>query len=240
MKPPEKPEKPRFKDRPLELRPRERLIQGSPQDLSNSELLAILLQTGTVLHNVTDLAAIVLTHTGGLEGLLHQNMRSLCEIKGIGPSKACMLLAAIELGRRLALVQSQQESKRITTSASAAWFIRTQIRNSEQESFHALYLDAKHSLIAAKELFVGTANSANVHPRDIFREAVRLNAVALIIGHNHPSGDLTPSTSDLKLTKRLRQAAELLGISLLDHIIVADPRSEAYLSFKENGYLSPL
>ena len=190
MKPPEKPERPRFKDRPLELRPRERLIQGSPQDLSNSELLAILLQTGTVLHDVTDLAAIVLTHTGGLEGLLHQNMRSLCEIKGIGPSKACMLLAAIELGRRLALVQSQQESKRITTSASAAWFIRTQIRNSEQESFHALYLD-------------------------------------------------TPRTSDLTLTKRLRQAAELLGISLLDHIIVADPRSEAYLSFKENGYLSP-
>lgn len=240
MKPPEKPEKPRFKDRPLELRPRERLIQGSPQDLSNSELLAILLQTGTVLHDVTDLAAIVLTHTGGLEGLLHQSMRSLCEVKGIGPSKACMLLAAIELGRRLALVQSQQEKRRITTSASAAWFIRTQIRNSEQESFHALYLDAKHSLIAAKELFVGTANSANVHPRDIFREAVRLNAVALIIGHNHPSGDLTPSTSDLKLTKRLCQAAELLGITLLDHIIVADPRSEAYLSFKENGYLSPL
>lgn len=227
----------KLKDRPPEMRPRERLVSGTAQSLSTSELLAILLQTGTQEHGVTELADIVLIESGGLEGLLRQTMNSLCTIKGIGPGKACLLLAAIELGRRIALLNVQRESRRVSDTEGAAWFLRANLRNDEQEAFHVLYLDGKHNLIEAKELFVGTANSANVHPRDIFREAVRLNAVALIIGHNHPSGDLSPSRDDLLLTKRVREGADLLGLSLLDHIIVGGRSSEAYLSFKEAGYL---
>ena len=227
----------RLKDRPPEMRPRERLMEGSPQNLSTSELLAILLGTGTSEHGVTELADIVLIESGGLEGLLRQSMASFCAIKGIGPSKACTLLAAIELGRRLALANVQRASRRVSDTESAAWLLRANLRTEEQESFHVLYLDARHQLIETKELFVGTVNGANVHPRDIFREAVRLNAVALIIGHNHPSGDLTPSGEDLLMTKRVREGAALLGLSFLDHIIIAGLNDEAYFSFKDAGFL---
>lgn len=229
---------PKLKDRPPEMRPRERLMEGSPESLSTSELIAILLQTGTAEHGVTELADIVLTTSGGLEGLLRQNKTSLCAIHGIGPGKACILLAAIELGRRLALARVRRAETRVQGAESAAWLLRAQLTNEEQESFHALYLDARHQLLAAKELFRGTANSASIHPRDIFREAVRLNAVALVIGHNHPSGDLTPSRDDLLLTKRLREAADLLGLTLLDHLIIAGAHSEEYFSFQEAGLLA--
>lgn len=227
----------KIKERPPEMRPRERLMEDSAQSLNNAELLAILLQTGTVDRGVLELADDILIASGGLEGLLRQNLASLCDFKGVGPGKACMLLAAIELGRRLSLLASRQNERRVRDAESAAWFLRGDIRSDEQESFHVLYLDAKNNVIEVKELFVGTVNGANVHPRDIFREAVRLNAVSLIIGHNHPSGDLTPSRDDLLLTKRVREAAALMGINFLDHIILAGSQDTQYLSFQDAGYL---
>ncbi len=229
--------RPKFRERPPEMRPRERLIADSAKSLNNAELLAILLQTGNGERDVLTLAEDILITSGGLEGLLRQNLHSLCEIKGIGPGKACMLLAAIELGCRFSHLQAGQAQRQVRDSESAAWYLRGNIHNSEQESFHVLYLDAKNNILEVRELFVGTVNGASVHPRDIFREAVRLNAVSLIIGHNHPSGDLTPSRDDLLLTRRVREASALMGINFLDHIIVAGAQDSRYLSFQDAGYL---
>ena len=226
-----------MKDRPPEMQPRERLMNDSAQSLSTAELLAILLRTGTTQDDVLQLAGKVLTEAGGLEGMLQQNMASLCKIKGIGEAKACTLLAAIELGRRLMLANRAKREVCIDSSIKAAEVIRSRMRYDEQEAFHVLYLDVKNRLIDEKELFVGTVNGANVHQRDIFREAVRLNAVRLIVGHNHPSGDLSPSKEDILLTRRIEQAASIIGIEFLDHVIVGTILDNEYFSFKEHGYL---
>lgn len=226
----------KMKDRPADLQPRERLMKESAQALSPTELLAILLRTGTRERDVLALAQAVLTESDGLEGLLYQNMHSLSKINGIGASKACILLAAIELGRRLATVGANAIEV-IDGAQTAARVFCGRLRTNEQESFLVCYLDAKNRIIETRELFVGTVNGANVHPRDIFREAVRLNAVSLIICHNHPSGDVRPSQEDMLVTKRIAEAAEVIGVSLLDHIILGTKGSGEYLSFKDKGYL---
>lgn len=226
----------KMKDRPPDLQPREKLIDKGAQSLSEAELLAILLRTGTTKYGVLEMAQALLDQVGGLEGLLCQNMEKLCDINGIGQTKACTLMATIEIGRRLVRVGNRREMG-ICDSFSAAAVLRENFRSDEQESFHALYLDARNRLIEVKELFLGTVNSANTHPRDIFREAVRANAVSLIIGHNHPSGDLTPSRDDLAFTKRVREGATLLGLNLLDHIIIGNLEGNSYLSLKDAGYL---
>ncbi|MEE0511147.1 MAG: DNA repair protein RadC [Peptococcaceae bacterium] len=226
----------KIKDRPPELQPREKLILKGAQQLTETELLAILLRTGTAKCDVLELAQMVLEEAGGLEGLLCQDMKALCAIKGIGQTKACTLMATIEIGRRLVRLGSSKEMG-ICDSFGAAAALRENFHSDEQESFHVLYLDARNKIIDVKELFRGTVNGTNVHPRDIFREAVRLNAVGLIVGHNHPSGDLTPSREDLLLTKRVREGAALLGLSFLDHIILGGMYSESYFSFKDAGYL---
>ena len=227
-----------MKDRPPELQPRERLMNDSAQSLSTAELLAILLRTGTAQEDVLQLAGKVLMEAGGLEGMFHQSMSSLCAIKGIGEAKACTLLAAIELGRRMMLANRANRDECIDSTEKAAQAIRFSMRYDEQEAFHVLYLDVKNRLIQAKELFVGTVNGANVHQRDIFREAVRLNAVRLIVGHNHPSGDLSPSKEDILLTKRIEKSSEIIGIEFLDHVIVGTIQDNQYFSFREHGYLS--
>lgn len=226
----------KIKDRPPELQPREKLMTQGVQSLSETELLAILLRTGTAKRDVLELAQTVLETAGGLEGLLCQDMHTLCDINGIGQTKACTLMATIEIGRRLVRIGSKKEMG-ICDSFGAAAALRENFRSDEQEAFHVLYLDARNRVIEVKELFIGTVNGANVHPRDIFREAVRHNAVGLIIGHNHPSGDLIPSREDLLLTKRVREGARLLGLSFLDHIILGSLQEEHYFSFKDAGYL---
>lgn len=226
----------KFKDRPPEMQPREKLMEQGAQALSEAELFAILLRTGTPDRDVLALAQALLDVSGGLEGLLCQDFDTLCALKGIGRTKACTLMATIEIGRRLVRVKHSRETG-ICDSFSAAMVLRGNFRNNEQETFHVLYMDARNTVIAIKELFVGTVNGANVHLRDIFREAVRLNAVSFIIGHNHPSGDLTPSRDDLLVTRRVREAATLLGIGFFDHLIFGDLEEENYLSFKDAGYL---
>lgn len=227
----------KIKDRPPELQPRERLMRESAQALSSEELLAILLRTGTQKQDVLELAREVLLRAGGLEGMLTQNMQSLCDINGIGPTKACTLLAAIEIGHRLARASRAKDKQPVQCAGDAADFLRTVIRSHEQESFAVLYLNAKNVVIDARTLFIGTVNGANVYPRDIFREAVRRNAVSIIVGHNHPSGDVTPSREDFLLTERLQDAADIIGINFLDHIILGTNGDMKYLSFKDNGYM---
>lgn len=227
----------KIKDRPPELQPRERLMSESAKALSSEELLAILLRTGTQKQDVLELSREVLLRAGGLEGMLTQNMQSLCEINGIGPTKACTLLAAIEIGHRLARASRAKDKEPIRASEDAADLLRMVIRSHEQEAFAVLYLNAKNVVIDARTLFIGTVNGANVHPRDIFREAVRRNAVSIIVGHNHPSGDVTPSREDFSLTKRLQEAAKIIGVNFLDHIILATNGDMKYLSFKDNSYI---
>lgn len=227
----------KIKDRPPELQPRERLMSESAKVLSSEELLAILLRTGTQKQDVLELSREVLLRAGGLEGMLTQNMQSLGEINGIGPTKACTLLAAIEIGHRLARASRAKDKESIRASEDAADLLRMVIRSHEQEAFAVLYLNAKNVVIDARTLFIGTVNGANVHPRDIFREAVRRNAVSIIVGHNHPSGDVTPSREDFSLTKRLQEAAKIIGVNFLDHIILATNGDMKYLSFKDNGYI---
>lgn len=225
----------KIKDAP-ELQPREKLTRQGARRLSDTELLAILLRTGTTERDVLALAQAVLDDAGGLAGLLGQDMDTLCAVKGIGQTKACTLMATIEIARRLVRTRVGSEQS-ICDSFSAQAVLRENFRTGEQEAFHALYLDARHRPIAVKEIFLGTVDSVHVHPRDIFREAVRVGAVSLIIGHNHPSGDLTPSSDDFLLTKRVREGAELLGLNFLDHIILGHLTSDTYLSFKDAGYL---
>lgn len=227
----------KIKDRPPELQPRERLMRESAQVLSSEELVAILLRTGTQKQDVLELSREVLLRSGGLEGMLIQNMHSLCEIDGIGPTKACTLLAAIEIGYRLARASRVKDQEPIQCAQEAADYLRTVIRTHEQEVFAVLYLNVKNIVIEAKPLFVGTVNGASVHPRDIFREAVRCNAVSIIVGHNHPSGDVSPSREDVLLTERLQEAAHIIGVALLDHIILGTKNDMHYLSLKDNGYI---
>ena len=229
--------KPTMKERPSDLQPRERLIAQSPRALSTAELFAILLHTGTSEKDVLSLSNDLLMAVGGLEGMLDQTVESLCRVKGVGPAKAATLLAAVELARRLLHLEKKRDQQEVCDAASAARALRANLRVSEQECFMVLLLDVKNRLIGSRELFVGTVNSTNVHPRDIFRESVRMNAVSVIVGHNHPSGDLNPSKADIALTRRLLDAGKIMGIPLLDHIIVGDFFEETYLSFKEENLL---
>lgn len=227
-----------LKHRPLNLQPRERLMNESADCLTEAELLAILLRTGTRERDVLALSETVLKESGGLEGLLGQNMQSLCAIKGIGQTKACTLLATIEIGRRLVRASKKHEKTRISDSQSAAEILYPLLRSDEQETFFVIYLDAKNQVIhQPRALFIGTINGAHVHLRDIFREAVKYNAVSLIVGHNHPSGDVNPSKEDLRLTKRIQEAADIIGVRFLDHIILATSFDSQYLSFRDKGYL---
>jgi DNA repair protein RadC len=227
----------RIAERPLEMRPRERLLYDSPLSLSNAELIAILLQTGTSGRDVLELADDVLLRFEGLAGLGKATPEELLAIKGVGQSKACMILAAVEISRRLSKEGRGYSRPHITGTLAAAQSLRDHMTRNDQETFHALYLDAKHTLICDKELFVGTLNYSLVHVRDIFRHAVRCNAAAVIVGHNHPSGDVTPSREDKEVTKKIVEAGKLLDIPVLDHIIVGNLNSDRFLSMHEEGYV---
>lgn len=226
-----------IKDRPQDLQPRERLMSEGAGALSNAELFAILLNTGTSEKNVLELAEDVLLYAGGLEGMLGQSIKSLCTIKGIGPAKATTLLAAVEIARRILKLERRKKHDVIDSAAAAAVALRVNLQTAEQEAFQVLYLDVKNRLLGTCELFRGTVNGTNVHPRDVFREAVKYNAVSVIVGHNHPSGDIRPSSADEALTRRLAEAGKIMGIPLLDHVIVSDWSSEDYFSFKEKDLL---
>lgn len=227
----------RVTERPAEMRPRERLLYDSPLNLSNAELIAILLHTGTAGCDVLELADEVLVRFDGLEGLGKASAQELLSIKGVGPGKACMVLAAVEISRRLTKAGRGYTKPRVTGSVAAARVLRDHMTRADQETFHALFLDTKNTLIVHKELFVGTLNCSLVHVRDIFRDAVRYNAAGIIVGHNHPSGDVSPSREDIEMTYRICEAGKLLDIPVLDHIIIGSLNDDRFLSMNEEGYI---
>jgi DNA repair protein RadC len=212
--------------------PRERLMRLGPQALRNDELLAVVMQTGNRQASVYELAARVLQAVGGLYGLLEAPVEELMTIPGIGAGKALQLAAAVELGRRI--VRKPTGVKRQIRSADdAAEYVMDRLRYLKKEHFLTLHLDTKHCVIGEEVVSVGSLDSSIVHPREIFKLAVRRSASAILCVHNHPSGDPTPSPEDVLVTRRLCEAGRLLGIDVLDHIVVGDGR---YTSLKAMGH----
>lgn len=217
-----------------EMMPRERLERYGAKSLSTQELLAILLRTGSKEIPVLQLAMLVLETFEDLYSLKMATLPELMQVRGIGRAKALELKAALELGVRLTQA-TQLKLTKLNSSANAGEWMVTVLKDAYQEQLLALFLNAKNEVIKQKIIFRGGLNQAVAHPREIFREAVRYSAARLIIGHNHPSGNVEPSKEDLAFTKRMIQCGELMGIELLDHLIVGDRH---YYSLREAGYFS--
>lgn len=214
-------------------RPRERFIRQGAESLSNQELLAILIRTGTKNESALTLANRILIQFEKLHGLKQATLEELTEIKGMGQAKAIQLLAAIELGKRLA--QKELDSKfTIRSPEDAANFLMPELEPLQQEHFVALYLNVKNQILHKQTIFVGSLNASIVHPRELFRVAIRRAAASIIVAHNHPSGNPTPSPEDIEVTKRLIEAGHILGVDLLDHLIIGDHQ---FISLKEKGYI---
>ena len=200
-----------IKDMPTEERPREKLLQQGAETLSTPELLALILRT-----------------CQGISGLLECSIEELQEIKGIGLAKAAQLKAVVQLSKRLA-ASTHLKLDKITSPQEVAQILIPKLGNCHQEKFIVILLDTKNQIISIKEIFKGTLNSAIVHPREIFRYAIKKSSAAIILAHNHPSGDITPSKEDINITKRLVTVGEIIGIDILDHLIIG---SNNYSSLK--------
>jgi len=216
---------------PEEERPRERMLRHGAAGMSNAELLAILLRTGTRSESAVTLSQRLLLESGGLRGLSDRTVEQLCERRGVGPAKALQLLAALELGRRMARTELEA-SPIIRSPEDVSTLLMEDLRYLQQEHFVALFLNTKNRVIGRETLSVGSLNAAIVHPREVFRAAVKRSAASIICAHNHPSGDPTPSPEDIQLTNRLTEAGHIIGIEVLDHVIIGDRR---YVSMKERG-----
>lgn len=213
-------------------RPRERFIRQGAKSLSNQELIAILLGTGTKKESVLTVANRVLINFEKLHNLKHATLEEMMDIKGIGEAKAVLILAAIELGRRLA-TKEVEERFTIRSPEDAATFLMQDMTSLQQEHFVVLFLNVKNQVLHRQTIFVGSLNASIVHPREIFREAVKRSAASIICAHNHPSGVPTPSPEDIDVTSRLYEAGKIVGVDLLDHVIIGDHQ---FISMKEKGY----
>ncbi len=223
----------KMRDVPKEERPRERLMKYGEGQLTNQELLAILLGSGTRQESVMDLSNRVLMHFEGLKLLSDATIEELTSIKGIGHAKGIIILAALELGRRIN--QYKPEDKYIIRSPEdGADYVMEEMRNLNQEHLVVLFLNTKNQIIHRQTIFIGSLNASIVHPREIFREAVKRSAASIICAHNHPSGDPSPSQEDIHVTRRLVEAGKIMGIELLDHLVIGN---NSFTSLKEKGYL---
>ena len=212
-------------------RPREKLQRLGAGALGDNELLAIVLGHGRARASALDLANAVLGAADGAHGLVRTRYDELCAIPGIGSARAAQILAAVELGRRT-LTRAARERVQIVSPRAAAEFLLPQYGNRPVEQFGVLLLDTKHRVLRTLVLSVGTLDASIVHPREVFGAAAAAGAAALVLFHNHPSGDPKPSQDDVQLTRRLAAACVLMGIDVIDHVILADVR---YYSFKEEG-----
>ena len=212
-------------------RPREKLQRLGAAALGDNELLAIVLGHGRSRASALDMANAVLEAADGAHGLVRTRYDDLCAIPGIGQARAAQILAAVELGRRT-LTRPLRERVQIVNARSAAEFLLPQYGSRSVEQFGIVLLDTKHRVIRTLVLSVGTVDASIVHPREVFGAASAAGAAALVLFHNHPSGDPRPSPDDVELTRRLAAAGVLMGIDVIDHVILADVR---YYSFKEEG-----
>ncbi len=223
----------RLTDLPDQDRPRERMLRLGTAALSDAELLALFLRTGLQGLNAIELAQRLLNEHGGLAGLLGMEATQLLRAHGMGPARACQLLAALELGRRFLESELRHESV-LSDPRRAGEFIALKLRQHPNEVFAVAFLDAQHRLIAFEELFRGSISSTEVHPRELMRRALAHNAAAVILAHNHPSGVSEPSQADRVLTSRIVETLGLIGVRVLDHLIVGHGRPT---SLAERGML---
>ena len=221
----------KIKDLPCEERPRERLKKIGAANISNEELLAILIKTGTKNKSVKEIACEVLTKIKSFNNLENISINSFSDIKGLGEVKTIEIMAAIELGKRIFLEKSIQNNIRYTSPEVIFEYNKYLFKGKRQEYFYCLYLNSKNKLIERKLLFMGTINRSIVHPREIFREAYLTSASGIVCMHNHPSGDINPSMEDISLTKSLIEIGKLQGINIVDHVIMGD---DNYYSFYDN------
>jgi DNA repair protein RadC len=227
----------KIREMPQDERPREKLLGRGAAALTDPELIAILLRTGVPGANAVEVARQLLERYGSLSGLSRCSVKEIASIRGIGAAKAIQLVAAFGLGQRLAnerLSRQKLDSPELVHDLVAA-----EMRTLHKESLRVILLDTRYHLLRMEEVSLGSVNESIAHPRDVFRPAVISSAYAVIVVHNHPSGDPSPSQSDHSLTRRLAEAAELLQIKLLDHIIIGAPAEGRlpYFSFKEAGVL---
>jgi DNA repair protein RadC len=219
-------------DLPESERPRERLIKHGAENLGGAELLAILLRTGTKNSNALNLANTLLRKYN-LKQLSQASLAELMSIQGIKEAKACQLLACFEIAKRLTSFSETLKPK-IKTSSDAYAIVSPKLRNLKKECFVALYLNTKNHLLKEETVSLGSLNANIIHPREVFKSAILESAAAVILAHNHPSGDAAPSSDDIELTKRLLEAGEIIGIKVLDHVIIGDGQ---FISLKERGLM---
>lgn len=221
----------RIRELPNGDQPRERLRDVGPAALSDAELLAILLRVGLPGTNVLQLAQQLLSEHGGLPGLLRADYHELCGRRGLGTAKAATLKAALEIGRRL-LLAGIDERTQIRSPADVASLLLLEMGHQEQEVLRAVLLDTKNRVQQIATVYIGSVNSAQVRVGEVFRDAVRRNSAAIIVAHNHPSGDPTPSPDDILVTRQIVDAGRLLDIEVLDHLVIGRGR---YTSMREHG-----
>ena len=226
------PRQPTIREMPNGERPRERLVEYGSKNLSNTELIAILLRTGSAGENVITLSARLLTRFGGLAGLGKAAFAELCGERGLSEAKACQLLAALELGRRY-ISLAPEERIIISTPQDAANLVTGEMGTLEQEHLRVILLNTRNEVLSTHEVYVGNVNSSVVRPAEVFRPAVRNNATSLIVVHNHPSGNPAPSDDDIAITADLVESGKLLGIEVLDHLVIGS--GQRYVSMNENG-----
>lgn len=221
----------RIRDLPSAERPRERLRDYGPAALSTAELLAIVLRTGAARESVLALASRLLARYGGLVGLARSGFAELCAEHGLGPAKAAQLQAALELGKRLTSTQPEERAV-VRSPQDVANLLMAEMGLLDQEHLRVVLLDTKNRVLAVSEIYKGSVNASQVRVAELFREAVRQNCPAMILVHNHPSGDPTPSADDIEITKQAVAAGKLLDIEVLDHLIISHQR---FVSLKERG-----
>lgn len=222
---------PMIRDMAAGERPRERLVQVGPTAVSTAELLAILLRTGVPGENVVRLAERLLIQFKDLAGLARASIPELMTVHGIGEAKAVEIKAALEIGRRL-LATAPQEKPRVTSPADAANLLMSEMMFLEKEHLKLVLLDTRNNVLGTPTIYVGSLNTSVIRVAELFRAAIKENAAAFIVAHNHPSGDPSPSPEDIRVTRQLTQAGKLLDIEVLDHVIIGHQR---YVSLKERG-----
>jgi len=219
-------------DLPVSERPRERLQRFGVEALSAQEILALILGRGIAGESVTVTAQRLLRRFGSLKGIASASIEELSQVRGVGPAKASQIKAAFELANRLEGYPELGKKPIVKTPDEVASLVRGRLRGKKKEHFLALLLDTRNQLIKVSEISVGSLDTSIVHPREVFKEAIAASAASVIFVHNHPSGDPKASEDDIRLTKRLAEAGEIVGIDVLDHIIICD---KEHLSLKSKG-----
>lgn len=222
-----------IKELPLGMRPRERLISLGPDVLSLSELIAIIIGSGSKKDSAIQLSQRLINQPGGLSQLINASVEELQQVEGVGPAKACQIKAAVELSKRISNITGDQLPV-IKSPQDVTNLVMEEMRFLDREHFKTVILNTKNQVLAIDTVSIGSLNTSIVHPREVFKNPIKKSAAAIILLHNHPSGDPTPSREDIDVTKRLVDGGQILGIDVLDHIIIGNRR---FVSLKEKNMM---